>query len=383
MGEQINIGMIGYKFMGKMHSHAYRDLSFFFPDSPKPCLKAISGRNESAVKKAAEDMGWDSYETDWRRLIQRDDIDVIDIVTPNHTHPEIAIEAAEAGKHIISEKPLALNVKDAKRMLEAVEKNNVIHMVCHNYRFAPAVQYAKQLIEKGYLGKIHHIRAHYLQDFIIDPSFPLIWRLKKEVAGSGALGDIGIHSIDLARFLVGEIEEVSSMMETFVKERPVPSEEGGLRGTSNQKEYGQVTVDDAIAFLARFKNGAMGIFEATRFAGGNRNKNKFEINGETGSIRWDMERMNELDVYFTDSPEGLQGFRTIHCTEEQHPYAGAYWPPGHSIGYEHTFIHLVHEFFQGISANYSPQPNFKDGVLNQMVMESIENSARNKGWEKV
>ena len=199
-------------------------------------------------------------------------------------------------------------MKDAKRMLEAVEKNNVIHMVCHNYRFAPAVQYAKQLIEKGYLGKIHHIRAHYLQDFIIDPSFPLIWRLKKEVAGSGALGDIGIHSIDLARFLVGEIDEVSSMMETFVKERPVPSEEGGLRGTSNQKEYGQVTVDDAIAFLARFKNGAMGIFEATRFAGGNRNKNKFEINGETGSIRWDMERMNELDVYFTDSPEGLQGF---------------------------------------------------------------------------
>ena len=226
-------------------------LSFFFPDSPKPCLKAIGGRNESAVKKAVEDMGWDSYEIDWRRLIQRDDIDVIDIVTPNHTHPEIAIEAAEAGKHIISEKPLALNVKDAKRMLEAVEKNNVIHMVCHNYRFAPAVQYAKQLIEKGYLGKIHHIRAHDLQDFIIDPSFPLIWRLKKEVAGSGALGDIGIHSIDLARFLVGEIEEVSSMMETFVKERPVPSEEGGLRGTSNQKEYGQVTVDDAIAFLAQ------------------------------------------------------------------------------------------------------------------------------------
>ena len=381
--KEIRIGMVGYQFMGKAHSHAYRDLPFYFDTKLKPIQKAISGRNESGVKEAAEKMGWESYETDWRRLVEREDIDVIDIVTPNHTHAEIAIAAAEAGKHIITEKPLALTLEEAKQMYDAVQENNVTHMICHNYRFAPAVQFTKKLIDEGRLGKIYHIRANYLQDFIMDPQFPLVWRLKKEVSGSGALGDIGAHSTDLARFLVGEFKEVVSMMETFIKERPVGEMAGGLSGKSDNSSFGEVTVDDAVAFLARFENGALGTFEATRFAGGNRNKNKFEINGEKGSIRWDMENMNNLEVYFGDDEPGLQGFRLINCTEEVHPYAGAYWPAGHIIGYEHTFIHLLHEFLNGIANNYQPVPNFEDGLKNQKVMVAVQKSAELKQWVNV
>ncbi|WP_073200426.1 Gfo/Idh/MocA family protein [Gracilibacillus kekensis] len=372
--------MIGYQFMGKAHSHAYRDLNFYFDNPLEAEMVVISGRNEEAVKEAQETMGWQSYETDWRKVIERDDIDVIDIVTPNHTHAEIAIAAAEAGKHIITEKPLALTVDEAERMLAAVEKNGVKHMICHNYRFAPAVQYAKKLIEDGRIGRIYHWRANYLQDFIMDPNFPLVWRLKKEVSGSGALGDIGAHSLDLARFLVGEFSELTATMETFIKERPIGEMTGGLSAKGDSSNMGEVTVDDAVTFIARFKNGALGTFEATRFAGGNRNKNKFEINGEKGSIRWDMENMNNLEVYFSGDEEGLQGFRLINCTEEVHPYAGAYWPPGHIIGYEHTFIHLIDEFLRGIHGNYQPSPNFVDGVRNQKVLEAVEKSAEEKRW---
>ncbi len=372
--------MVGYQFMGKAHSHAYRDLPFYFDNPLKPELKVIAGRNEEAVKEAQGKMGWDSYETDWRKVIERDDIDVIDIVTPNHTHAEIAIAAAEAGKHIITEKPLALTVDEAKKMLNAVEKNGVKHMICHNYRFAPAVQYAKKLIEAGKIGRVYHYRANYLQDFIMDPNFPLVWRLKKEVSGTGALGDIGAHSIDLARFLIGEFKEVSGTMETFIKDRPIGEMTGGLNAKGDNEKMGEVTVDDAVAFLARFENGALGTFEATRFAGGNRNKNKFEINGEKGSIRWDMENMNNLEVYFADDEEGLQGFRLINCTEEVHPYVGAYWPPGHIIGYEHTFIHLIDEFFRGIANDKQPAPNFEDGVKNQIILEAVEKSSKEKRW---
>lgn len=375
--------MIGYQFMGKAHSHAYRDLPFFFNTGIKPVLRAVSGRNEEAVKQAAQQMEWESYETDWRKLIARDDIDVVDIVTPNHTHSEIAIAAAEAGKHIITEKPLALTLEEARKMYKAVKENNVKHMICHNYRFAPAVQFAKQLINEGKIGNIYHFRANYLQDFIMDPAFPLVWRLKKEVSGSGALGDIGAHSIDLARFLVGEFKEVIGTMETFIKQRPLGEMAGGLKAESGTSEYGEVTVDDATAFIAKFENGALGTFEATRFAGGNRNKNKFEINGEKGSIKWDMENMNTLDVYFMDDPKGLQGFRTISCTEEEHPYAAAYWPAGHIIGYEHTFIHLIYEFLQGVAGDYQPSPNFEDGVKNQAVLEAVEQSATSRAWIEV
>lgn len=376
--KKIRVGMIGYKFMGKAHSLAYRNLPFFFDMKVVPVMQAISGRNEAGVKEAAEKMGWASYETDWRKLIQREDIDVIDIVTPNSTHFEIAIAAAEAGKHVICEKPLSMNVNQAKRMYEAVQKNGVIHMICHNYRFAPAVQYAKKLIDQGRLGKIRHIRGTYLQDVSMDPNLPITWRSKKEITGSGALGDIGSHSLDLARFLVGEFQEVIGVMETFVKQRPIQNE--GFNIQVDATKMGEVTVDDATVILARFENGAIGTFEATKFAGGNLNGNRFEINGDKGSIRWDLENLNNLDVYFTDDEPGLRGFRTINCTEEIHPYAGAYWPPAHIIGYEHTFINLLSDFMNGIADGISPKPNFEDGLRNQIVLEAIEKSSMQKSW---
>ncbi|MFC4386726.1 Gfo/Idh/MocA family protein [Gracilibacillus marinus] len=381
--QTVSVALIGYQFMGKAHSHAYRDLNFYFDNPLKAELKVIVGRNEASVKEAQEKFGFESYETDWRNVINREDIDVIDIVTPNHTHAEIAIAAAEAGKHIITEKPLALNVEEAKRMLEAVRKNGVKHMICHNYRYVPAVQFAKKLIEDGKLGRIFHYRANYLQDFIVDPNFPLVWRLKKEVSGSGALGDIGAHSLDLARYLIGEFDEIVATMETFIKERPIGEMTGGLSAKGDTSQMGEVTVDDAVTVLARFKNGALGTFEATRFATGNRNKNKFEINGEKGSIRWDMEHMNFLEVYFADDEIGEQGFRLVNCTEEEHPYVGAYWPAGHIIGYEHTFIHLIDAFFRGIASDTQPTPNFEDGVINQRILEAIEQSAEEKRWVKI
>ncbi|MBS4200882.1 Gfo/Idh/MocA family oxidoreductase [Bacillus sp. FJAT-49732] len=375
--------MVGYKFMGKAHSHAYRDLPFYFDCDVEPVLQAVVGRDEEGVRAAAEKMGFATYETDWKRLIERDDIDLIDIVTPNNTHAEIAIAAAEAGKHILCEKPLALTLEDAQRMYNAVKKNNVVHMICHNYRFAPAIQFAKKLIQEGRLGKIYHMRAQYLQDWIMDPKFPSVWRLKKEVTGSGALGDIAAHSIDMARFLVGEFEEVTGMMETFIKERPVADSSGGLSAKSDSTIMEEVDVDDASAFLVRFENGAMGVFEATRFAGGNRNGNRFEINGSKGSIRWDMESMNNLEVYFADDESGIQGFRNITCTEEQHPFAGAYWPAGHIIGYEHTFINLMTELMKGVSERNSPSPNFEDGIRNQEILAAIEKSVETRGWVNV
>ncbi|GAB2537394.1 Gfo/Idh/MocA family protein [Gracilibacillus alcaliphilus] len=376
----IRIGMIGYQFMGKAHSHAYRDLPFYFDTPLKPELKVIAGRDEEAVKEAQERFGFEAYETDWRKVIERDDIDVIDIVTPNHTHKEIALAAIKAGKHIIIEKPLALTVEDAKEMYQAAKASGVKHMICHNYRFAPAIQFAKQLIDQGKIGRVFHYRANYLQDFIIDPDFPLVWRLKKEIAGSGALGDIGAHSLDLARFLIGEFTELTSTMETFIKERPLGEMSGGLSAKGSSDQKGEVTVDDAVAIIARFENGALGTFEATRFANGNRNKNKFEINGEKGSIRWDMEDMNNLELYLSDDAPGEQGFHLINCTEEVHPYAGAYWPAGHIIGYEHTFINLVDEFFRAIAEDYQPKPDFEDGVRNQILLDAVEKSAEAKSW---
>lgn len=366
----IRVGMIGYQFMGKAHTHAYRDLPFYFGPSYQPILKAISGRNEKAVSQAAERLGYESYETDWQALLARNDIDVVDIVTPNHTHAEIAIAAAEAGKHIMCEKPLAMSVEEAERMAAAVEKHQVVHMLSHNYRFAPAVQYAKQLIANGQLGKIRHFRAQYLQDWLLDPQAPMAWRLRKEMTGSGALGDIGAHIIDLARFLVGDVTEVSSMMDTFVTQRPYEDSDA----------WGEVNVDDAVSFLARFDNGVPGVFEATRYAGGNRNGNRFEINGEKGSIRWDLEKLNQLEVYFADDELANQGFRTIHCTEDVHPYASAYWPAGHNIGYEHTFINLMTALFKGIQEGYAPSPNFYDGLQIQKVMAAVEQSAVEKRW---
>lgn len=379
--EQVRIGMVGYKFMGKAHSLAYREVPTVFPEVPRPAMKVICGRDEAGVKQAAEQFGWESYSTDWKDLVNRDDLDVIDINAPSNVHKEIAIAAAKAGKHVFCEKPLALTLADSREMLEAAETAGVKHMIGFNYRFAPAVQLAKKLLDEGRLGIIHHFRAWFLQDWIVDPDFPLVWRLDKEVAGSGSHGDLGAHLIDLAHFLIGHMEEVVGMSETFVKERPQPSSMTGLSASGDKDApRGPVTVDDATLFLARFENGALGSFEATRFAPGHRCTNSFEINGSKGSIKFDFERMNELQVYFTDDAEDVQGFRRVLVTDAPHAYMDAWWPAGHTIGYGQTFTHEVVELMRAIKEDRQPSPNFRDGVACQAVLEAVERSIDERRW---
>ncbi|MFC4812736.1 Gfo/Idh/MocA family protein [Paenibacillus sp. GCM10023250] len=378
----IRVGMIGYKFMGKAHSNAYRALPMFFPDVTRPRMVAICGRDAAGVEQSRTQFGWESAETDWRSLVTRDDIDVVDINAPSDAHKEIAIAAAEAGKHIFCEKPLALNLADSVEMLKAAEKAGVKHMVGFNYRFAPAVQLAKKLIEEGRIGKIYHFRGFFLQDWIVDPEFPLVWRLQKDIAGSGAHGDLGAHVIDMARFLVGEFHEVIGMSETFVKERPLlTATTGGLTAKADaDAPKGQVTVDDATLFLARFDNGALGSIEATRFAPGHRCTNSFEINGSKGSIKFDFERVNELQVFFSDDADDVQGFRRVLATDGAHAYSQNWWPPGHTIGYEHTFTHEMVEFMNAITEDRQPVPNFADGVECQAVLEAVDKSIAERRW---
>jgi predicted dehydrogenase len=379
----INVGMVGYKFMGKAHSHAYTDVGLFFDPGADIVKKTICGRNEDGVREAAAKFGWESWETDWRKLVARDDIDLIDINAPSDAHKEIALAAVANGKHVLCEKPLALNLADAREMLEAAEKAGVKHGVCFNYRFLPAVQLAKKIISEGKLGDIYHYRATYLQDWLVDPNAPLAWRLRKEVAGSGAHGDINAHSIDLARFLIGEFDRVVGHNRTFVKERPLLEQSAGLTGTGSATQKGEVTVDDATGFLADFKNGAMGVFIASRFATGRKNHNTFEIHGSRGSIRWDLERLNELEVYFRDDEPELAGFRRILATEPQHKYAGNWWPTGHIIGYEHGFVHIVYEFTRHIVADEPFAPTFYDGVKCQQVLEAVDLSIERGTWVNV
>ncbi|MCC6444070.1 MAG: Gfo/Idh/MocA family oxidoreductase [Armatimonadetes bacterium] len=377
----VNVGLVGYQFMGKAHSNAYRQVARFFDLDVQPVMKAICGRNEANVRAAAEKYGWESYETDWKKLVARDDIDLIDVSTPGNSHAEIAIGALNAGKHVVCEKPLANTLADTREMLAAAQKAGVVHALCHVYRKAPAIGLAKQLISEDVIGKIYHFRATYLQDWIVDPNFPLVWRLQKEVAGSGSHGDLNAHLIDMARYLVGEIAEVSGMMETFVKQRPKLAASDDRLGGKASDEMGDVTVDDAALFLARFENGAVGTFEATRFALGRKNYNRFEINGSKGSIAFNLERMNELELYLASDPENIRGFRTIAATDSMHPYAGAWWPVGHIIGYEHTFINLMSDLFQAIAHGTPVNPNFEDGVRNQAVLEAVEKSAATRQWE--
>lgn len=370
----VNVAMIGYAFMGKAHSNAYRQVCAFFDLRVKPRMKVICGRNADHVKAAAERYGWDEHATDWRKVVERKDIDVVDICTPGDSHHSIALAAAAARKVVFCEKPLANNVQQAQAMYQAVKKAGVIHMICHNYRKAPAVVLAKQLIEQGRLGTLYHFRGTYLQDWIVDPNFPLVWRLDKKKAGSGALGDIASHSLDLARYLVGEITEVSGALQTFIKERPLPGQ---------PDKRGKVTVDDASAAVVRFANGALGTIEASRFATGRKNYNRFEINGSRGSVVFNLERLNELEVYFRDDPQNTQGFRTVMVTESAHPYIKAWWPPGHIIGYEHTFTHAVYDLMEAIADSQIPSPNFEDGLRNQKVLDAMERSAKSKKWERV
>ena len=382
MAKEIRIGLVGYKFMGRAHSNAYRQVSAFFDPKAVPVMKVICGRNEDGVRQAAEKFGWESYETSWEKLIERDDIDLVDISTPGDSHKPIAIAAAKAGKDILCEKPLANNLKDAEQMLAAVEKAGVKHMVGFNYRRVPAVTLAKQMIEEGRIGEIYHFRAVYLQDWIVDPDFPLVWRLQKEKAGSGPHGDLNAHIIDLARYLVGEIDEVVGMSKTFISERPLPEEMTGLAATAGSQK-GKVTVEDAALFLAKFKNGALGSFEATRFATGRKNYNHFEINGSKGSLVFTLEDMNYLEFYSRQDDEHIQGFRKIMVTEAVHPYVSAWWPPGHIIGYEHTFVHQAYDLMNALAEDKMPSPSFVDGVACQKVLEAVEQSINKAKWVKV
>ena len=381
MKDTLNVGLVGYKFMGKAHSNAFQRIGMFFDPSINMNMKAICGRDEASVRQSAKKFGWEEYETSWEKLIARDDIDIIDITTPSNAHKEIAIAAANAGKHIFCEKPLALTLKDAREMLKAAEVNKVKHQIGFNYRFAPAIQLAKKLIDEGKLGTIFHFRGFYLQDFIIDPEFPLIWRLDKNVAGSGSLGDLGAHVVDIARFLVGDFDKVMGMSKTFIKERPIVEKMIGLSGKAQENAAkGQVTVDDATLFLAKFKNGALGSIEATRFANGHKNDMSFEINGSKGSIKFEVERINELQFFNASDEEGTQGFRVIQVTEANHPYVHAWWPAGHVLGYEHTFVHEFYEFGESIAQDKITSPNFYDGVKCSQVLEAVDTSIEEKQW---
>jgi predicted dehydrogenase len=381
---KLNVALIGYQFMGKAHSNAYRQVSRFFPELEyEPVLKVICGRNEARVRDAAHKYGFEEYATDWQQVVAREDIDLVDVSTPGNLHAPISIEAAKHGKIVLCEKPLANNLAEARAMVQAVEQHGVKHGVFFNYRKAPAVAYAKQLIEAGVIGQVYHFRATYLQDWIVDPNFPLVWRLQKPIAGSGVHGDLNAHIIDLAHMLVGEISEVCGMMHTFIKQRPLQAESDDRLGGTASTEMGEVTVDDAAMFLARFKNGALGTFEATRFALGRKNYNRFEINGSKGSLVFNLERMNELELYLETDPAGTRGFRTIQVTESVHPYVGAWWPPGHIIGYEHTFTHLVRDALDAISKGEQPSPSFHDGLRCQAVLEAVEISANERRWVEV
>ena len=369
--QEVNVGMLGFAFMGKAHTFGYLNCNRMLNPSVEARLKCITGVGEAQIKEAQQRLGWEDYEVDWHDVIERDDIDLVDICTPNFVHKEQAIAAAEAGKDILCEKPLANSTEDGKEMLQAVRDNGVKAMCGFTYRQAPAVKLAREMIESGELGEIRHIRADYLQDFIMDPEFPMMWRLRKEQAGSGALGDLGAHITDMARFLVGEIEEVSGTLETFIKERPT-----GDGGTE------EVTVDDAAIWCARLENGALGKFEATRFAGGRKNYHTWEVNGSKGSIAWDFENMNYLK-YWKAGEGNRQGFRTIPATQEEVPGAQGWWPGGHLIGYGECHANQIRELMKALEKDEQPVPTFEDGVQCQAVLDAVEKSSKTGEWTSV
>ncbi|NYI03298.1 Gfo/Idh/MocA family protein [Allostreptomyces psammosilenae] len=384
---ELGVGLVGYAFMGATHSHAWRTAPRFFDLPLRPRLAALAGRDRTAVRAAAERMGWAAVETDWRALIARDDVQLVDICTPGDTHAEIALAALEAGKHVLCEKPLANSVAEAEAMAAAAEKareRGLRAMVGFSYRRVPAVALARQMVAEGRLGTIRHVRAVYLQDWITDPEFPLTWRLRKERAGSGALGDIGAHIVDLTQFVTGQlITGVSGLTETFVRERPLPQAAAGLSATGGE-ERGEVTVDDAALFFGRLSGGALASFEATRFASGRKNAMRIEINGSLGSLAFDFESMNELLFHDETLPAREAGFRRILATEPTHPYAGAWWPPGHGLGYDHTFVHQAKDLVEAIAEERDAEPTFADGLRVQRVLAAVEASAADRSvWTPV
>jgi predicted dehydrogenase len=372
---QIGIGMIGYAFMGKAHVNAYKKIPYiYWPPSAIPRLVAICGRSEEKVKEAQKRYGFERYYTDWRELIKDSDVQILDNGGPNNLHADPSITALEMGKHVICEKPMARDSKEAKMMLEFALKSSAKHMIAFNYRFVPAIRLAKELIEDGTLGEIYHFRAKYLQEWIMDPNFPIVWRLKKEVSGSGALGDIGSHIIDLARFLVGEPKNVSAIVKTFIKERP---------SDINPSKKEKVDVDDAFVAVVEFKNGAIGTLEASRFCAGRKNHQVIEINGSKGSLVFNLERMNELEIYLNSDRKEIMGFRNVLITESYHPFWDKWWPHGHIIGWEHTFVHELYYFIDCVINNKPVEPfgaTFLDGyrcaVICDAILESSETGKR-------
>jgi predicted dehydrogenase len=386
----MRVALVGYAFMGAAHSQAWRGAHRFFDLPAVPELAVLCGRDGSATAAAAEKFGWQETATDWREVVTREDIDVVDISSPGDTHRDIAVAALAAGKHVLCEKPLANTVAEAEEMTAAAEQaqqRGVLAMAGFNYRRAPALALARELVCRGSLGRIRHVRAQYLQDWIVDPEFPLVWRLQKDKAGSGALGDLGAHVVDLAHFLTGErLTGVSGTLERFIDRRPLPSQAAGLSGSggSGSSETGEVTVDDAAAFFGRTQTGALATFEATRFATGRKNAMRIELNGSAGSLAFDFERLNELQVYDGTVPAADAGFRRILATEPDHPYAGAWWPPGHGLGYEHTFVHEVADFVRDVCAGTPPAPSFADGLYVQRVLDAVErSSAASCAWTEI
>ncbi|MEU4475286.1 Gfo/Idh/MocA family oxidoreductase [Micromonospora sp. NPDC023888] len=388
--KELRVGMVGYAFMGAAHSQAWRTVNRVFDLPARARMALICGRDTTKVADAADRLGWDAYTTDWRDLINRDDIDVVDICTPGDSHAEIALAALAAGKHVLCEKPLANTVAEARAMTAAADvarAAGVRSMCGFNYRRVPAVTMMRQMVADGRLGVIRHVRATYLQDWIVDPQFPLVWRLQKDRAGSGALGDIGAHIIDLTQFVTGQrISGVSAVTETFVKERPLPAESSGLAATvdGGSAPTGPVTVDDAAVFVARLDGGALATYEASRFATGRKNALRVEINGSLGSVIFDLERLNELEFYDATRPSVEQGFSRILVTEGDHPYMSAWWPPGHIIGYEHSFTHEMRDFIEAVATGEDPTPSFADALQVQLVLDAVTRSAElGSSWAEV
>jgi len=379
----MRVAMIGYGFMGAAHSQGWRVAPRFFDLPADPRLALVVGRNAEAVAAAAAKWGWEESATDWRSVLERDDIDVVDIVTPGSSHAEIAIAALEAGKHVLCEKPLANTVAEAEAMADAAARaaeRGVFAMVGFTYRRVPATTFARQLVAEGRIGRVNQVRASYRQDWLVDPQVPLAWRLRKELAGSGALGDIGAHAVDLAQYITGQrLESVSGTLETIVTERPLPADSspgevaslGGAAGSGT----GQVTVDDVAMFTGRFDSGVLGSFEATRFATGRKNALRVEVSGTEGAIAFDLEDLNTLEFYDGTAPGDRQGFTRILVTEPQHPYVSAWWPAGHMLGYEHGFSHQVVDFVTAIAEGRQPTPSFADGLHVQRVLDAVERSA--------
>jgi predicted dehydrogenase len=379
--------MVGYAFMGAAHSQAWRTVGRVFDLPLDVRMAVLCGRNREGATAAAARLGWDSVETDWKAMLARDDVHLVDICTPGSSHADIATAALEAGKHVLCEKPLANTVPEARAMVEAARSAaaaGVRAMVGFNYRRVPAVTLARQYVSDGRIGTVRHVRAQYLQDWIVDPEFPLVWRLRAEEAGSGALGDIGAHVVDLTQFVTGQrLIGVNAMLETFVKQRPLPSASSGL-SASGGTEVGDVTVDDAAVFFGRLDSGALASYEATRFATGRKNSIRVEVNGSAGSLAFELERLNELEFYDGTGDPADEGFRRILVTEPTHPYLGVWWPPGHTLGWADTFTHEVRDLVEAVGTGTDPLPSFEDGLQVQLVLDAVQRSAADRGcWTEV